>query len=163
MPDKTAIGPGDITVLLERWARDGDQAAANELVPLVTPQLRKLARYLLNRETPGHHLRSMDLVQEGFLRLLHIQNQSWPNRRYFYAFFARAMRRHLIDYWRKHGPVEIKPLPDDPDFPIPAPGVNLDQEILISELLDQLAQIEPVWCMVVEFKYYLQPLKWPKC
>jgi RNA polymerase sigma factor (TIGR02999 family) len=149
MPEKR----GDITELLDDWRR-GDRAAGEELFSLVLPDLRRLAQYFLKRERPGHPLQPSDLVNTVFMRLLKIENQDWRNRQHFFAFFARAMRWHLIDIAKKGRGVELIRWEDLNYLPQGA-SPKLELEIMMARLLDEMAGIRPEWCMVVEVKHYL--------
>lgn len=87
---------------------DGDLAAAEELLPLVYVELRRIARARMANERPGHTLQPTALVHEAYLRLVGDAEIEWVDRRHFYAAAARSMRRILIDRARrvarqKHG------------------------------------------------------------
>ncbi|MEM7585470.1 MAG: ECF-type sigma factor [Acidobacteriota bacterium] len=87
---------------------DGDSAAAEELLPLVYSELRRIARARMAGERPGHTLQPTALVHEAYMRLVGDADIAWVDRRHFYAAAARAMRRILIDRARrvareKHG------------------------------------------------------------
>jgi RNA polymerase sigma factor (TIGR02999 family) len=76
----------------------GDPHAAEELLPLVYDELRKLAAQRLVQEKPGQTLQATALVHEAYLRLVGgEQTQDWNGRRHFFAAAAEAMRRILID------------------------------------------------------------------
>ncbi|HEX3229547.1 MAG TPA: ECF-type sigma factor, partial [Pyrinomonadaceae bacterium] len=75
----TASAPQDITRLLFSW-REGDDAALDQLVPLVYPQLRQLARRYLRRENPEHSLQTSALINEAYLRLVDQQDIPWKDR-----------------------------------------------------------------------------------
>src|SRR5436190_1347856 len=87
----------------------GDPSAAEQLLPLVYDELRKLAAQKLARETPGQTLDATALVHEAYLRLVDTeQAQRWDSKGHFFAAAAEAMRRILIDNARrkqaeKHG------------------------------------------------------------
>jgi RNA polymerase sigma factor (TIGR02999 family) len=149
MPEKT----GDITELLHRW-REGDPAAESELFTLVLPNLRNLAAYFMKGERKGHILQPSDLVNTIYLRLVNVKDQDWRNRQHFFAFTARAMRRHLIDIARKDRRAELVPL-DGLEGALPADSAKLDLAITVDRLLDELAGTRPDWCMVVEMKHFL--------
>ena len=83
----------------------GDQAAADELLPLVYDSLRRLAQKKLADESPGLTLQATALVHEAYLRGVGDENATWANRRHFYAAAAEAMRRILIERARKYGRV----------------------------------------------------------
>src|SRR5256885_13145363 len=76
----------------------GDPHAAEQLLPLVYDELRKLAAGHMANEKPGHTLDATALVHEAYLRL--VGNQRFANRRHFFAAAAEAMRRVLVDHAR---------------------------------------------------------------
>jgi RNA polymerase sigma factor (TIGR02999 family) len=90
----------ELTVLLQR-AVQGETAAANELLPLVYDELRKLADQKLMREGPNQTLQATALVHEAWLRLGGEAQAEWQNRAHFFAAAAEAMRRILIDNARR--------------------------------------------------------------
>src|SRR5580700_185074 len=144
---------GDITQLLHKW-RDGDRQAENELFALVTPDLRRLAQYMMKRERPGHTLQATELVDQIYFRLVAAKNQDWQNRRHFFAIAARAMRRYLIDHARGRPDAEFVAINGIEDL-LPANSPKVDLAITVDRLLDQLAKIKPEWCDLVEVKYFL--------
>src|SRR5215831_7036113 len=89
----------DVTKLLVNWSR-GDQAALDELMPLVYGELRRLASAYLRRERSNHTLQSTALVHEAFMRLVNQQDVEWKNRAHFFAIAAQMIRRILVDYAR---------------------------------------------------------------
>jgi RNA polymerase sigma-70 factor, ECF subfamily len=95
-----AGGQAQLTELLEAWSR-GDPAALDKLTPLIYGQLRKLAKFHMSRERPGHTLQPTALINEAFLRLVSVQHAEWKSRGYFYAAASQIMRRVLVDYARK--------------------------------------------------------------
>jgi RNA polymerase sigma factor (TIGR02999 family) len=144
---------GDITLLLHKW-RDGNREAENELFALVLPDLRRLAHYLMRRERKDHTLQATELVDQIYLRLVAAKNQDWQNRRHFFAIAARAMRRYLIDHARGRPNAEFVALEDIENL-LPAGSPRVDLAITVDRLLDQLAETNPEWCMLVEVKYFL--------
>lgn len=144
---------GDITLLLQKW-REGSREAENELFTLVTPNLRRLAHYLMKGERRGHTLQATELVDQTYFRLVGAKDRDWQNRAHFFAIAARAMRRQLIDYARGRPNVEIIPLEDIKNH-LPADSGKIDLAITVDRLLDQLAETKPEWCRVVEVKYFL--------
>src|SRR5687767_9970947 len=94
-----------VTRILEAVER-GDRKAADELLPLVYDELRKLAAHQLANEKPGQTLQPTALVHEAYLRLVGPANsEGFANRRHFFGAAAEAMRRVLIDgVRRKNGP-----------------------------------------------------------
>ena len=93
--------PKPVTQLLLDWS-NGDQAALDQLMPLVYDELHRLANYYMRRERPGHTLQATALVNEAYMRLLGQDNVEWQNRSHFYGIAAQIMRRVLLDYARKH-------------------------------------------------------------
>jgi RNA polymerase sigma factor (TIGR02999 family) len=144
---------GDITQLLHKW-REGNREAENELFSLVFPDLRRLAHYLMRRERKDHSLQATELVDQIYLRLVAAKNQDWQNRRHFFAIAARAMRRYLIDHARGRPNAEFVAM-EGLDNLLRAESAQVDVAITVDRLLDQLAQIKPDWCMLVEVKYFL--------
>ena len=92
----------DVTRLLARWT-DGDEAALQQLVPIVHEELRRLARRQMAGERPGHTLQPTALVNEAYLRLVNLKQMQWQNRAHFFAMGARLMRRILVDFARSRG------------------------------------------------------------
>src|SRR5437016_9616404 len=93
--------PQEITQLLLNWSK-GDEAALNQLIPLVYPELRKLARRYMGRESPEHTLQTSALINEAYLRLVDQQVVEWQDRAHFFAVAAQVMRHILIDHARSH-------------------------------------------------------------
>jgi RNA polymerase sigma factor (TIGR02999 family) len=90
----------EMTIILQR-AQAGDPKAAEELLPLVYDELRKLAAAKMAGEEPGQTLQPTALVHETWLRLGGHEQPSWQNRAHFFGAAAEAMRRILIDRARK--------------------------------------------------------------
>ena len=87
-----------VSALTEVGVADG--ATAEELMPLVYDELRRLARGYMSRETPGHTLQPTALVHEAYIKLVDASRVSWQGRTHFFAVGARVMRRLLIDHAR---------------------------------------------------------------
>ncbi len=91
----------DVTRILAA-VHGGDRAAADQLLPLVYDELRRLAALRLARESAGHTLNATALVHEAYLRLVGTaEDVSWSHRGHFYAAAAESMRRILVDHARK--------------------------------------------------------------
>jgi RNA polymerase sigma-70 factor (ECF subfamily) len=144
---------GDITQLLHKW-RDGDRQAENELFALVTPDLRRLAQYMMKRERPGHTLQATELVDQIYFKLVAAKNQDWQNRKHFFAIAGRAMRRYLIDHARGRPNAEFVALEGLENL-LPADSAKVDLAITVDRLLTELAKTQPEWCSLVEVKYFL--------
>ena len=90
----------DITLVLQA-IRNGDGHAAEELLPLVYNELRKLAASRMANEAAGQTLQATALVHEAWLRLVHSNAQSWENRAHFFGAAAEVMRRILVENARR--------------------------------------------------------------
>src|SRR5687768_1106292 len=91
----------DVTQILSR-IESGDPQAAEQLLPLVYDELRKLARQKLEHEQPGQTLQATALVHEAYLRLVKTEDgQKWDGRNHFFAAAAEAMRRILVENARR--------------------------------------------------------------
>jgi RNA polymerase sigma factor (TIGR02999 family) len=144
---------GDITLLLQKW-RAGSRTAENELFAAVMPKLRRLAHHMMKGERKGHTLQATELVDQIYFRMVAAKDRDWRNRQHFYAIAARAMRRYLIDHARGRPDAEIVALEGMQNL-LPADSARLDLAICVDRLLNQLADIKPEWCTLVEVKYFL--------
>ena len=88
----------NVTQLLHAWGK-GDEAARDELIPLVYETLRRIARHQLRGERTGHTLETTALINEAYLKLVE-QSVSWQSRAHFFGIAARLMRQLLVDYAR---------------------------------------------------------------
>jgi RNA polymerase sigma-70 factor, ECF subfamily len=88
---------GDVTSILAA-ATEGDQRAADQLLPLVYEQLRALAAAYLHTERPGHTLQPTALVNEAYLKLVEQSRAKYESRAHFFAIAATAMRRILVNH-----------------------------------------------------------------
>lgn len=147
---------GEVTVLLQKM-RSGDSGAAEELIPLVVNELRRLARLQLRDERPGHTLQPTALVNEAYLRLVGDQGREWQNRAHFIGVSVSVMKRILIDHARrKHAlkrGLETHSLAEGEDYA----GLSLEQaeELLALNLaLDRLEKMSARQRQVVELRYF---------
>jgi len=149
----------DITIILEKIER-GDTQAADQLLPLVYGELRKLAAAKMANEAPGHTLQPTALVHEAWLRLGGDAQPDWQNRAHFFASAAEAMRRILIDRARqrqavRHGGGLERTSADALASEIASPGAN-DAELLdVHEALDGLARHDPRKAELVKQCYFV--------
>jgi RNA polymerase sigma-70 factor, ECF subfamily len=90
----------EITQLLTNWGQ-GDETVLERLVPLVYPELRRMARRQMARENPNHTLQTSALINEAYLKLVDRQGTDWQNRAHFFAVAAQVMRHILIDHARR--------------------------------------------------------------
>ena len=135
----------------------GDRQTAEDLIPLVYDELRKLAAWRLGRETEAQTLQATALVHEAYLKLAPGEQQ-WDSRMHFFAAAAEAMRRILIDRARhrkatRHGGAwQRTELAEDI---IAAPAAKDDEILAINEVLDRFARIEPRKAEVVKLRYFV--------
>jgi len=146
----------DIAHILAR-AEQGDPTAADELLPLVYGELRKLAAAKMANEAPNQTLQPTALVHEAWLRLVGNDNPEFANRAHFFSAAAEAMRRILIDKARRkraqrHGG-DLKRV-DIESVEVAAPGDD-DELLAVNELLDKLAAIHAVEAEVVKLRYFV--------
>jgi RNA polymerase sigma factor (TIGR02999 family) len=145
----------DFTRILDR-AQGGDPKAANELLPLVYEELRKLAVHRMACEAPGQTLQPTALVHEAWLRLVGSADQAWNSRGHFFAAAAEAMRRILVDNARrkgrrKHGG-ELQRL-DFSDLDVAF--VESDDAVLaVNEALDKLTGHDPVGAELIKLRFF---------
>jgi RNA polymerase sigma factor (TIGR02999 family) len=138
-------------------ASEGDKQAAEDLIPLVYRELRKLAAWRLGREGEAHTLQATALVHEAYLRLSPGEQQ-WQGQKHFFGAASEAMRRILIDRARhrkavRHGG-ELQRTEFAEDI-IAVPSVKDDEMLAINEILDRFAQIEPRKAEVVKLRYFV--------
>lgn len=146
----------DVTQILSQ-IEQGDPLAAEELLPLVYDELRKLARRKLTQEKPGQTLQATALVHEAYVRLVDVEKvQHWDSRAHFFASAAEAMRRILVDNARrklrpKHGGdrrrVDLDEVPALTDGPS-------DDLLALDEALSKLAEHDENLADLVKLKYF---------
>lgn len=145
----------DLTRLLRQWS-GGDDAALEQLLPDVYPDLRAMASRYVGRERPGT-IQATALVHDLYLRLLQQKRATFPNRRAFFGFAAAAMRHMLIDRIRatrsqKRGAQRTRvPLTDDLQFVDPTNDDILD----LDQALTELAAIDPRKAEMVQLCVFL--------
>jgi RNA polymerase sigma factor (TIGR02999 family) len=146
----------DVTSILSQIER-GDPSAAEQLLPLVYDELRKLAAQRLSQEKPGQTLQATALVHEAWLRLVDVQQaQRWDSRGHYFAAAAEAMRRILVDRAREKGREKRggKFKRFDVDTVDLATTVTPDQLLAIDEALVRLADNDPVAAKLVQLRYF---------
>ena len=147
--------PKEITRLLVAWG-DGDQAALNELTPLVHEELRRLAHHYMGGERAGHTLQTTALVNEAYVRLIDWKNVRWQSRAHFFGVSAQLMRRILVDFARARGYQKRGGA---------ALAVSLDEAALVSddkradlvaldEAMESLAKLNARQSKVVELRFF---------
>jgi RNA polymerase sigma factor (TIGR02999 family) len=147
----------DVTQILSQ-IDSGDRSAAEQLLPLVYDELRKLAAAKLANEKPGHTLQATALVHEAYLRLLGPMgaDQPWNSRGHFFGAAAEAMRRILIDGVRrkasaKHGGTLQRVDFEELQLAVPDRGLDL---LALDEALDQLASRDTRKAELVKLRFF---------
>jgi RNA polymerase sigma factor (TIGR02999 family) len=146
----------DITRILTA-IEQGDPAAADQLLPLVYEELRKLAAHRMANEAAGQTLQPTALVHEAWLRLVGEQNPKFANRAHFFAAAAEAMRRILIDNARRkravrHGGGQQRVDVEQVQLVSPT---HEDQLFAINEALDKLAAQRQPEAELVKLRYFV--------
>ena len=152
---RTPPSQQEVTRLLEDWS-GGDEDALEKLIPLIQPELHRLAHHYMSRERAGHTLQTTALLNEAYLRLVDNPKRDWHNRTHFTAAAAQLMRRIMVDRAR-----ERRSLKRGGD----AMKVSLDEVALVSEqraeellaldeALEKLAVQDPRKSQIVELRYF---------
>jgi RNA polymerase sigma factor (TIGR02999 family) len=147
----------DVTKILSQ-IETGDPSAAEQLLPLVYDELRKLAAAKLAHETPGQTLQATALVHEAYLRLVGGADvQQWNSRGHFFAAAGEAMRRILVDQARRRkaakrgGEAQREEL-DGSEISASHP---IEELLAVDELLDRLAEIDPAAANLVKLRFFV--------
>lgn len=145
----------DVTQILSR-IDSGDSAAAEQLLPLVYNELRRLAATRLAHEKPGQTLDATALVHDAYLRLVDVgQVQNWNSRGHFFCAAAEAMQRILVDNARrkrrpKHGGDRYRVELID----MPMTDERADQLVALEAALEKLAAESPEKANLVRLRYF---------
>ena len=146
----------DITLLLQA-AQTGDPQAAEQLLPLVYDELRRLAGHRLAHEAPGQTLQPTALVHEVYLRLVGDKGgATWDGRGHFFAAAAEAMRRILVENARrksrlKHGGDRMRLPLEEAELLAPQPREDL---LALDEALTELAVTDRAAAELVQLRYF---------
>jgi RNA polymerase sigma factor (TIGR02999 family) len=135
----------------------GDPAAAEQLLPLVYNELRRLAARKLAQEKPGQTLQATALVHDAYLRLVDsAKAQQWSSRGHFFAAAAEAMRRILVENYRrkksqKHGGDKERIPLEETEIAGAAPSGDL---LALDEALTRLAEHKPAVADLVKLRFF---------
>jgi RNA polymerase sigma factor (TIGR02999 family) len=137
------------------WS-SGDTGALDKLIPLVQPELHRLAHYYMSRERAGHTLQTTALVNEAYLQFVDKTHPRWQNRPHFFAVAAQLMRRIMVDHARQRhalkrgGAVENVTL-DEAAFVTETRATEL---LALDEALEKLAALDSRMSRIVEMRYF---------
>ncbi len=149
-------GVSEVTRILEVIAQ-GDSKAAEELLPLVYAELRRLAAARLARERPGQTLQATALVHEAWLRVADSPHQTWESKAHFFGAAAEAMRRILIENVRRkkalsHGGGLARTSLDTKGIAAPVPD---EQLLAVDEALEALSREDPQAAQLVKLRFFV--------
>jgi len=144
-----------VTDLLQAWA-SGDQAALDELLPLVYDDLRRQARRYMRAQPAGPTLQTTALVHEAYLRLVGQSSVEWNGRAHFFGVAAKAMRSILVDHARaqnaaKRGGSARAITLDEGGIARPQASVDV---LALDEALGRLAELDRRKSRLVELRYF---------
>ncbi|MFN0108614.1 MAG: sigma-70 family RNA polymerase sigma factor [Blastocatellia bacterium] len=145
----------NVTELLLAW-NSGDEAARDELLPLVYQELHRLAGRYLGRERGGHTLQATALVHEAYLRLVNQQDVNWQNRAHFFGVSAQMMRRILVDHARSRhmakrggGAQQV-----DLEEALVVSDERAADVVALDDALKALAEFDERKCRMVELRFF---------
>jgi RNA polymerase sigma factor (TIGR02999 family) len=145
-----------VTDLLQAWA-SGDQAALDELLPLVYEELRRQARRYMRAQPAGHTLQTTALVHEAYLRLVGQSSVEWQGRAHFFGVAAKAMRSVLVDHARARGAAKrggsVRAITLDDAGGVAGPQASVDV-LALDEALGRLTELDPRKSRLVELRYF---------
>ncbi len=156
-----AVGPQgietkpEITQLLIAWG-DGDQAAMEQLAPVIERELHRVAALHLAAERHAHLLQTTALVNEAYLRLIDWKSVRWQNRAQFFAMASQMMRHILVDHARAHGRMKRGggalhvSLSEAADVPLESAG----DVVALDSALRRLEALAPRQGRVVELRFF---------
>lgn len=151
----SAAQPNHVTIVLGRMSR-GDVAAANELLPMVYDELRRLAQSHLSHQQHGHTLQATALVHEAYLKLAGSPTAAWQDRTHFLAVAATAMRQILSNHARdkraeKRGGARVRVTLADGQVEENAPEFD---PVELDDVLAKLASMDAVQGRIVELRFF---------
>ena len=147
--------PLEVTQLLLDYGQ-GNQAALDQLLPLVYAELHRMASYYMSRQNPAHTLQTTALIHEAYVRLTGDSLKACGNRAHFFGVAAKSMRHVLVDHARAHrrtkrgGEKRAVPLDDA----VVVSGERLPEIVALDDALTDLAKLHPRQSEVVELRYF---------
>jgi RNA polymerase sigma factor (TIGR02999 family) len=145
----------EVTKLLGDWS-GGDEGALEKLIPLVQPELHRLAHHYMSRERPGHTLQTTAILNEAYLRMVDNTKPLWQSRTHFVAAVAQLMRRVMVDHAREHqslkrGGGALKVTLDEAAL---VTQTRSEELLALDEALETLTAQDPRKCQIVELRYF---------
>jgi RNA polymerase sigma factor (TIGR02999 family) len=146
---------GQVTELLLAWS-GGKRSALDQLVPLMYPELRRLAHGYMRGERDGHSLQTSALINEAYIRLVDASRVKWQNRAHFLAISAELMHRILVDYARSRQTHKrgdgVRPLPLEAALDLH--HMRSRELVKLDDALNDLALEYPRMAKVVEMRFF---------
>jgi RNA polymerase sigma-70 factor, ECF subfamily len=144
-----------VTQLLGDWS-SGDERALEKLIPLVQPELHRLAHHYMSRERAGHTLQTTELLDEAYLLLVKDPSRGWHNRTHFIAATAQLMRRIMVDHARerrslKRGGEAVRVTLDEAAL---VTEKHSEELLALDEALRRLGAQDPRKSQIVELRYF---------
>lgn len=146
----------EVTRILSK-IEQGDQQAAEELLPLIYDELRQLAARLLSHEKPGQTLQPTALVHEAYMRLVGSSGESdWDNQRHFFAAASEAMRRILVENARRKQRVKHGGDHQRVDYQEHSLVADIPSEdvLALDEALSRLTEVQPAKAELVKLRCF---------
>jgi RNA polymerase sigma factor (TIGR02999 family) len=145
----------EVTRLLGDWT-SGDEGALGKLIPLVQPELHRLAHHYMSRERGGHTLQTTALLDEAYLLLVKDPDRGWHNRTHFVAVAAQLMRRIMVDHARarrafKRGGDMTRVTLDEAAL---VTEKHSEELLALNEALERLAAQDRCKSQIVELRYF---------
>jgi RNA polymerase sigma-70 factor (ECF subfamily) len=145
----------EVTQLLGAWS-GGDERALEKLIPLLQPELHRLAHHYMSRERAGHTLQTTALLDEAYLLLVDHNKRDWQNRTHFVAAAAQLMRRIMVDHARerhalKRGAGALKVTLDEAAA---VTGTRSEDLLALDDALERLAAQDRRKSQIVELRYF---------
>ena len=145
----------EVTQLLGDWS-GGDEGALEKLIPLVQPELHRLAHHYMSRERAGHTLQTTAILDEAYLRLVDNTKPIWQGRSHFIAAAAQLMRRIMVDHARerhslKRGGGALKVTLDEAAL---VTQTRSEELLALDDALDRLAAQDARKSQIVELRYF---------
>lgn len=144
----------EVTGLLQKWS-GGDQAALDELTPIIYAELHRIAKRYMSRERSNHTLQTSALVNEAYVRLIDWKTAKWENRAHFFGVSAQLMRRILVDFARKRPKVNeevVRQVSLEEAFTV---TTEKDADLVaLDEALTELAILDSRKAKIVELKFF---------
>jgi RNA polymerase sigma factor (TIGR02999 family) len=144
-----------VTQLLGEWS-SGNEEALGKLLPMVHPELHRLAHHYMSRERTGHTLQTTAVLNEAYLQLIDDTKPVWQGRTHFIAAAAQIMRHIMVDHARKHhslkrGGGALKVTLDEGAL---VTETRAQELIALDEALEKLALQDPRKSQIVELRYF---------